>query len=557
MPGLASLFSARSTLEDPSIPLSQASDELFDLFGASPSKSGERVTESTAMQYSAFFRGLVLVSRDIGKTPVDTFVREGEGRTKDKEHPAYNILRHRANPDTSAVMMKTMVIVDAIMKGNHYSWIERKGNGKPVAQWRLDPSRTFPVRENGVLFYAYTDLSGRIHRLDSSDVFHIPGFSFDGVMGISILQMARQALGRALAVQTYGSLAFKNGLNASVLLEHPETLSEGAKTNLRKTWGNEVGGDNRFGVKVIEEGMKAKTLAWSASDAQLIQTDEMLVRQMANYLGVPPHKVGDTTRSSFASIEAEQLAYLAEALDPWMVVIEAEYREKFLSTEEKKNDTHFVEFNRKALVRTDTKTMFENLRIALGGTPFFTRNQALKMLNENPVQDGDILPEPVNMDFVHSALFGVPPKEPTSDGGDGGARTATPESREAAKALLEDICRRMIHKVCESARRKSKNDETFRGWLTDMPEEHRRDLEFMCRPVADAARQLSGATIGASTLTSEIIDRLQTDFRYAIETPEYRDDCKGSIKKLTAAYERDMHKEVAAALLDTDDETEI
>lgn len=91
--------------------------------------------------------------------------------------------------------------------------IIRNGKDEVMALYPFMPNRMAVDRDkNGVPFYAYTrysedapTLNGMTVNLRASDVMHIPGLGFDGLVGYSPIAMANNAIGMAIACEEYGA----------------------------------------------------------------------------------------------------------------------------------------------------------------------------------------------------------------------------------------------------------------------------------------------------------------------------------------------------------------
>ena len=116
--------------------------------------------------------------------------------------------------------------------------------------------------ENGRLYYRYNRGQDEAVKskdqtviLKPSDVLHIPGLGFDGLVGYSPIAMAKNAIGMAIACEEFGAKFFANGAAPSGVLEHPGTIKDPSK--VRDTWQSQFGGSSNSGkVAVLEEGMK-------------------------------------------------------------------------------------------------------------------------------------------------------------------------------------------------------------------------------------------------------------------------------------------------------------
>ena len=91
--------------------------------------------------------------------------------------------------------------------------------------------------------------------LRRSDVLHIPGLGYDGIVGYSPIALAKNTIGMAIACEEYGAKFFANDASPSGILEHPGILNDPEK--LRKSW-NEMfsGSGNSHKIAVLEEGVR-------------------------------------------------------------------------------------------------------------------------------------------------------------------------------------------------------------------------------------------------------------------------------------------------------------
>jgi phage portal protein BeeE len=139
------LFAERLMFTDP---------DALSFLGGNPSRSGVRVNESSALGLPALHRGVSLVSDKVAGLDLFVLKNEEKGSSPATAHPASRLLRTQANPYQSSLVFKTTLQKDKMIFGNGYGLIERNSEAKPIALWRLDPSKTFPVSDGGFLHYA-------------------------------------------------------------------------------------------------------------------------------------------------------------------------------------------------------------------------------------------------------------------------------------------------------------------------------------------------------------------------------------------------------------------
>ena len=230
--------------------------------------------------------------------------------------------------------------------------------------------------EHGRLYYEYlvydgddvdgrtgTDpgANGKLVRLQPSDVLHIPGLGFDGLVGYSPIAMAKNAIGLAIAAEEYGSKFYANGAAPSGVLEHPGTLKDPAR--VRESWQSTFGGSgNANKVAVLEEGMKYTPISIAPNEAQFLETRKFQIDEIARIFRVPPHMVGDLDKSSFSNIEQQSLEFVKYTLDPWVSRWEQAMVRALLSAEEKKK--YFFKFNVDGLLRGDYQSRMQGYATA-------------------------------------------------------------------------------------------------------------------------------------------------------------------------------------------------
>ena len=503
----------RRSLEDPRTSLSDPDEWLYDAMGGGRrSSSGLRVNRETALTYSAVWRAKNMISRDIGKIPTILYKRTSNGKERASEHPAYRLLRYKPNREMNAYQFK-MTLQNHALDGNGYAYVFRKGDGTPEELIPLNPDNTYPVRENGRLLYVTTfTMKNEQHmrKLLPENVIHIKGLGFDGLIGYSVIQKARESLGLGMAAAEYGSRFFSNGVRPSVVLEHPGLLNEEAEGRLRSSWEKmHQGLDNSHRLAILEDGLKLKPLSFNSKDSQLLETRQFEIREVANWYGVPPHKLGDTTRTAYASLEQENQGYLDDALDGWMVNWEMECYDKTLSEKEKASDSHFIEFLRQALVRTDLKTRGEYFKAALGGNPWMVPDEVRSLENLNDLEDGEGKkyvrpqnitgkPEENDEDADTPPARPMPPALAKSDDDDEDEQKKKKKAKEEAEAeeeedkarkeraseqLMRDAVARMTKRIGTQARRASKKPEQFPEWLNTVRAEHESVVQETLLPV--------------------------------------------------------------------------
>lgn len=460
------------SLENPSTPLSDPDDWAFEAYGARRTSSGRRVGPMAAFEDSAWHRGIMFVSSMCAKLPLIPYRREGDGRVRATEHQAYQLVRRKPNREMTAFPFWQMMFAQRLGSeaGSAFAFIDWARNMTIRELIPMDPSNVTRMRANGSLIYRVKIRGGEEEFiLEPWQVLDFRGLCWDGLDCISVVRMAREQLGWGLAAREHSSIFFKNAARGGLLLEHPGEMGEEAQATFLKAWNARYAGlSNAHKTIILEEGMKAKPIAFNAKDSQFIETVGLHVREIANFIGIPSHILGDTAKTSFASLEQENQRVLDD-IDPHLVCVEQECSDKLLSEEQKRSDSHFIEFMREALVRADlaARTAFYASAV---GRPYVSPNEARAHFNMPETEGGDVIgPGPSGQPAVGA---GAPPDDAPGAGGDDADRMGARALRAIHERIVAQAERRMRKRLCTHARRAAAKPERFGDWLESFREEH-------------------------------------------------------------------------------------
>ena len=378
------------------------------------STSGKAVTERSAMQMTAVYSCVRILAEAIAGLPLHLYTyKEDGGKEKAIGHPLYLLLHDEPNPEMSSFVFRETLMTHLLLWGNAYAQIIRNGKGEVVALYPLMPNRMTVDRDSsGQLFYSYqmnnsdapTMKAGTVI-LKPSDVLHIPGLGFDGLVGYSPIAMAKNAIGLAIATEEYGAKFFANGATPGGLLEYPGTVKD--PDRVRESWNKGFSGRQNAGkVAILEEGMKYTPISIAPEQAQFLETRKFEINEIARIFRVPPHMVGDLEKSSFSNIEQQSLEFVKYTLDPWVVRWEQSLSRALFTPEEKKQ--YFFKFNVEGLLRGDYQSRMNGYATARqNGWMSANDIRELENLDRIPAEDGgDLYLINGNMlPLVHAGAF--------------------------------------------------------------------------------------------------------------------------------------------------------
>lgn len=332
-------------------------------FHVGRSWAGKSVTERTALQQTAVYACVRIIAETIASLPLHFYKYTDEGKEKDYTHPLYRILHDEPNPEMTAFVFRETLVSHLLLWGNAYAQIIRNGKGEILSLYPLLPNGMTVERSDVTdeIFYTYMDTKGRMFRLAPSEVLHIPGLGFDGLIGYSPIAMTKNAIGLSIAAEEYGSKFFANSANPSGVLEHPGVLKDPKK--IRDSWNEVYGGtSNSHRVAVLEEGLTFKSISIPPNDAQFIETRKFQINEICRIFRVPPHMVADLEKSSFSNIEQQSLDFIVNTIRPWLIRIEQSIGQKLLLPDEKSK--FFAKFNVNGILRGDFSSRMNGYAIA-------------------------------------------------------------------------------------------------------------------------------------------------------------------------------------------------
>ncbi len=357
---------------------------LWNLRG-SQSVSGETVTESTALTYSAVYNAISLISGTVGSLPLHLMQKEDKLKRTADDRSLYRVMHDQWNPYMTAMTGREVMMGHILMWGNGYAEKVRNGYGEIVALWPISPNRVTPKMEGGELVYEIRVDGESDITLSRDRILHVPGLGFDGFVGYSIISMARKSIGLGMALETFGSLYFGQGTHPGVIITHPNKLGTEGHANLKKALTDIYSGlGQSHRLMLLEEGMKPEKIGIPPEDSQFLESRQFQIPEIARWFNLPPHKLKDLTKSSFNNIEAEQISFVTDSILPWLIRLEQNYYMQLLTAREQKEKLYF-KHNVAGLLRGSAKERAEFYKIMVGST-IYTPNEcrAFEDMDPNP-----------------------------------------------------------------------------------------------------------------------------------------------------------------------------
>lgn len=380
---LARAFGRGEPIEQKS--LSVPDDRLLALFGVQPVASGVTVSASTAMRVPAVACAVGLISETCGILPFKLHDRDNRDAVKD--HPAYRLIHDDANPWISAEELREEMTLDALLHGHGYAQVVRNGEDKPMELHRVAPEAvTIEAEDGGEPRYKVRLQGGGTAILPYTEMLHIRALG-----GASPIQLAKEAIGLAIAAEQHLAGYYANGGRPSGVIKHPNKLdAEGAK-KIAASWFQTHGGKQAGGTAVLDEGMDYQQVSGTNTDAQFLENRLEQVREIARAFRVPPTLLFELSRGTWSNTEEMGRQFLVMTLRPWLKRWQAAYARVLLSPEDRAR--FYIEAVTDDLLTTD----FASRATAYGqyrSMGAMTANEVRGGLNLPPMPEGDKLDNP-------------------------------------------------------------------------------------------------------------------------------------------------------------------
>ncbi len=350
--------------------------------------SGIEIYESTALSVSAVWRAVNLISTTIGQLPLEDLIYNEDG-TRDQVRSWIN---EPGLPLYTRFEFTELMLAHLLLHGNAFLWKIRNGAGAVTGLYPIHPC-TVTVEVDLNTFSRTFELSGDNRKLPytEDDILHIPAFSLDGVRGLSVISVARNSLGTALAGERAAAKAFNNGAAISGIVspEEEDGLDEEDARIIKESLDAKTSGWQNAGqIAVVNRRLKFTPWTMSMEDAQFLQSRKFQIDEIARWFGLPPYELMEVDKqTSFGTgVEKQQQGVARQVLAPWCARIEQR-----LST--LLPDNHHAKFNFKALERPTPIEEINTLISQVQGG-LITPNEARTVQNRPPMEGGDQLQLP-------------------------------------------------------------------------------------------------------------------------------------------------------------------
>lgn len=419
-PSLKTLNSRISTrmswLDIPRISVSRTDDDgdngrWYPLRGHyHKSHSGVVITESNALKISAYWCGVRIISEAMASIELEvkkvSYNAEEQKVSHDQfGHPLLRLFNDEPNHQQNAYTFCDFMQLMLLNWGTAYAEIQRDQNDNLYALWPIHSSRVhrivrvraedvprlpFDAMEGDLIFMVRNDNGAADTPIHQRDMFWIAGpLSEDGITGKSTVGWMSETLGLAKAQDEHVGAFFKNGATPDIAIEIPGDPSPEKRSELRESWKRmHAGTKNAHEMLLLWGGMVPHTIGVNPNDAQLLQSRQFTVFDVARALKLPPHLLGALENDRKGTSEERSMDFMGHAMRPWIDRWRKSIRQQLLTPEEKR-DGFDIRYNMRTLQAFDLKTLTEHIEM-MSGIGVYNINEAREHLSMNPIQGGEV-----------------------------------------------------------------------------------------------------------------------------------------------------------------------
>lgn len=366
--------------------------QLLDFLGID-AKNERDLSEAT---YYACMRTL---TESIGKLPLKLYRKNDKnGVVAERDHPLYNIVKDRPNKFMNGTIFWGTIEFNRNHNGNAYALID--GYGKNTQLWPLDDSKMQVWYDDALIlgeipdiYYLYS-AGKKFYKFSSEEILHFKtSNTLDGVKGIPVRSQLKNTIQGNVKAQSLQNKLYENGFTAKAVVQYTGSLSdENVKTFLAGIEDYATGKLEKAGIKnliPVPLGATLTPLNVKFTDNQFLELKQYSALQIASAFGIKPSQIGDYTKSSYASAEAQQLSFYVDTLLYILKQYEEEVTYKLLTPEEIESGLYF-KFNVSVILRADLKTQIDSLSTAVSNF-IYTPNEARAFLDLEAKEGGDKL----------------------------------------------------------------------------------------------------------------------------------------------------------------------
>ena len=344
-----------------------------------PTREAITVSPTTALSLVAVSRATSVLETAIMQIPVNVY----RGNTA-LPTPLWLETPDLENQISQSEWLGTTLIHMAVY-GNAY-WHITRGQRGIVNVTNLHPADvSVSVDENGKIYYLYKSKTYTSANIKHIKLWHNP--SSTSLLGEGPLQRHRSVLRSALDLHNYSDNWFRTAAVPTGTLTTSEFLSADVARQNKEAF---VASQQERSIAVLSSGLKYDSIALNPEQAQFLENQKFITRQIAMMFGVPTMYLGmgiEGQGMTYVNGNEDRAKLFEDGLQQYIVRIQQAITDLLPRGQ-------YAEFNLTEFLRPNVKTRYESYAIGLTNN-FLTVPEVREMEGMS-----EITQEPVPVDVV-------------------------------------------------------------------------------------------------------------------------------------------------------------
>lgn len=371
------------------------------------SRAGISVSAKRALGITAWYSGARYLAESVAGLPWKHYARR-----PDEERQLRADWPWLATPDVDQTWYGVVehTVMALIHKGNGFVWKLRNPAQQVVGLREIHPDRvTGGIAPDGSKQFL-VDRDPRIYT--SREILHVPGIAYEGRFGLNPIGTLADAIGTVAAADEYSGRFFSGGTHVGGVISMPDVKTTEQTRALKQQWD-----DFHQGLRlahqtgVLSAGATYQRISLNAADAQLIESRQYGVVEVARMLRIPPHKLYELSRATFSNIEHQAIEAVTDSVRPWVIRIE----QAINADRDLVQRGHYIEASLEGMLRGDSAARADFYTKAVNGG-WMMPSTAARRENEPSPPELDYYLRPLNMAVIRPGQPEEIPQDATNGG---------------------------------------------------------------------------------------------------------------------------------------------